>query len=214
MQVCKYASMQVCKYASMQVCKYASMQVCKYASMQVCKYASMKVCKYASMQVCKYASMQVWKYGSMQVCKYASRQVFKYASMKVRKYASMHCQKQVSDIHSVILEFIVIINYLSEGRLNNLQWIVCIFKVHVNYCCFCSFGRPNFFLLHWYHNIFTTSVSVRKGRGQHAVIKGVWGMTNGPIRAKQVSCSSSVIGHRDELPSTTCWWKPGRENSQ
>ena len=36
------------------------------------------------------------------------------------------------------------------------------------------------------------------------------GMTNGPIRAKQVNQWSSVIGHIDELASTTCWWKPGR----
>ena len=38
--------------------------------------------------------------------------------------------------------------------------------------------------------VFTTSVSVRKGRGQHAVIKllvQVQGMTNGPIRSKQVN---------------------------
>ena len=40
--------------------------------------------------------------------------------------------------------------------------------------------------------LFTTSVSVRKGRGQHAVIKlqvqlHLRVMTNGPIRAKQVN---------------------------
>ena len=46
---------------------------------------------------------------------------------------------------------------------------------------------------------FTTSVSVRKGRGQHAVIKlrmmvMMMMMTNGPIRVKQANQSSAVIG--------------------
>ena len=63
--------------------------------------------------------------------------------------------------------------------------------------CRCASDAP------W--GLFTTSVSVRKGHGQHAVIKiRFWGMTNGPIRAKQVSRSSSVIDHMDELASTTC----------
>ena len=49
-----------------------------------------------------------------------------------------------------------------------------------------------------YNNVFfTTSVSVRKGRGQHAVIKLrvlMMMMTNGPIRVKQAKQSSAVIG--------------------
>ena len=53
----------------------------------------------------------------------------------------------------------------------------------------------------FYCLIFTTSISLGKGHGQHAVIKlqvrlrlRLQGMTNGPIRAKQVNRSSSVIG--------------------
>ena len=42
--------------------------------------------------------------------------------------------------------------------------------------------------------IFTTSVSVRKGRGQQAVIQVSGMMTNGPIRVKQANQSSAVIG--------------------
>jgi hypothetical protein len=44
--------------------------------------------------------------------------------------------------------------------------------------------------------VFTTSVSLGKGRGQHTLIKLLvgMGMSNGPIRAKQVNPSSSVIG--------------------
>ena len=55
-----------------------------------------------------------------------------------------------------------------------------------------------------YALIFTTSVSVWKGRGQHAVIKlriRIQGMTNEPIRAKQVNRSSSMIDHIGELAS-------------
>ena len=56
---------------------------------------------------------------------------------------------------------------------------------------------------------FATSVSERKEPGQHAVIKlqvllSRDGMTNGPIRAKQVNRCYSVIGHIDELASTIC----------
>ena len=45
-------------------------------------------------------------------------------------------------------------------------------------------------------HFFTTSVSLGKGRGQHAAIrlKKVMVTPNGPIRAKQVNQSSSVIG--------------------
>ena len=45
--------------------------------------------------------------------------------------------------------------------------------------------------------IFTTSVSLGKGRGQQAAIKLMVqeeAMPNGPIRAEQVNGSSSVIG--------------------
>jgi hypothetical protein len=46
--------------------------------------------------------------------------------------------------------------------------------------------------------LFTTSVSLGKGRGQHAAVKMmvvvVQAMPNGPIRAEQVNRNSSVIG--------------------
>ena len=48
-----------------------------------------------------------------------------------------------------------------------------------------------------FNSLFTTSVSLGKGHGQHAAIKvrvQVQGMTNGPISAKQVNRSSSAIG--------------------
>jgi hypothetical protein len=46
--------------------------------------------------------------------------------------------------------------------------------------------------------LFSTSVSLGKGRGQHAAIKMMMmvqeAMPNGPIRGEQVNRSSSVIG--------------------
>ena len=52
---------------------------------------------------------------------------------------------------------------------------------------------------------FYTARSARqKGCVNMPLLRGNGGMPNGPIRVKQVNQSSSVIGHINELASTTC----------
>ena len=56
------------------------------------------------------------------------------------------------------------------------------------------------------HLFFTQPALQGRGLCQHPVIRVSGGMmmTTGPIRVKQVNQSSAVIGHIDELASTTC----------